>query len=120
MPVDSTGHGSKKRKRKDSTDRERSHDPLLGLEQLQMNTLKRYKKCYKLQTRQGLSKAQLVETVNKHFISMPVNEKEALTYFIYMVKTNRNRLDNKDAGNVNNNNNSDESSRDSRMKTENK
>lgn len=28
---------------------------------------------------------------------MPVNEREALAYFIYMVKMNKNKLDNKDA-----------------------
>uniref|UniRef100_H2Y675 Histone deacetylase complex subunit SAP30 Sin3 binding domain-containing protein n=1 Tax=Ciona savignyi TaxID=51511 RepID=H2Y675_CIOSA len=119
MPVDSnTGHGSKKRKRKESAERERAYDPLIGLEQLQMNTLRRYKKYYKLQTRQGLSKAQLVECVYKHFINMQVNEKEALAYFIYMVKMNRNRWDNKEATNMNNNNNSDENTRDNRQKNE--
>lgn len=37
-----------------------------------------------------------------HFKSIPVNEKEALTFFIYTVKTNGNKLDQK-----NPNNNSD-------------
>ena len=33
---------------------------------------------------------------------MPVNEKEALAYFIYMVKMNKNKLDNKDANQAGN------------------
>ncbi|XP_018428558.1 PREDICTED: histone deacetylase complex subunit SAP30L isoform X3 [Nanorana parkeri] len=62
---------------------------------LQVNTLRRYKRHYKLQTRPGLNKAQLAETVSRHFRNIPVNEKETLAYFIYMVKNNRSRLDQK-------------------------
>ena len=29
----------------------------------------------------------------RHFKTIPVAEKEALTYFIYMVKTNKSKLD---------------------------
>ena len=29
----------------------------------------------------------------RHFKTLPVQEKETLTYFIYMIKTNRNKLD---------------------------
>ncbi|MEQ2228372.1 Histone deacetylase complex subunit sap30l, partial [Ilyodon furcidens] len=56
----------------------------VDLFQLQVNTLRRYKRHYKLQTRPGLNKAQLAETVSRHFRNIPVNEKETLTYFIYM------------------------------------
>lgn len=31
----------------------------------------------------------------KHFKSIPIKEKEILTYFIYMVKSNANKLDQK-------------------------
>ncbi|XP_074012280.1 histone deacetylase complex subunit SAP30L isoform X3 [Numenius arquata] len=62
---------------------------------LQVNTLRRYKRHYKLQTRPGLNKAQLAETVSRHFRNIPVNEKETLAYFIYMVKNNKSRLDQK-------------------------
>ena len=31
----------------------------------------------------------------RHFKTIPVVEKEALTYFIYMVKTNKSKLDNR-------------------------
>lgn len=31
----------------------------------------------------------------KHFKTIPIKEKEILTYFIYMVKSNSNKLDSK-------------------------
>ncbi|XP_074012279.1 histone deacetylase complex subunit SAP30L isoform X2 [Numenius arquata] len=70
-------------------------DKSVDLFQLQVNTLRRYKRHYKLQTRPGLNKAQLAETVSRHFRNIPVNEKETLAYFIYMVKNNKSRLDQK-------------------------
>ena len=45
-------------------------------------------------SRPGLNKAQLAECLTRHMKTIPVAEKEALTYFIYMVKTNKSRLDN--------------------------
>lgn len=92
-----------KRKRKTSDDGGDSpeHDtdiPEVDLFQLQVNTLRRYKRHYKLQTRPGFNKAQLAETVSRHFRNIPVNEKETLAYFIYMVKTNKSRLDQKSEG----------------------
>uniref|UniRef100_A0A4W5LM08 SAP30 like n=1 Tax=Hucho hucho TaxID=62062 RepID=A0A4W5LM08_9TELE len=55
-----------KRKRKTSDDGGESPDhdvevPEVDLFQLQVNTLRRYKRHYKLQTRPGLNKAQLAE-----------------------------------------------------------
>ncbi|KAM9130578.1 histone deacetylase complex subunit SAP30L isoform 2-T2 [Pangshura tecta] len=35
------------------------------------------------------------ETISRHFRNIPVNEKETLAYFIYMVKSNKSRLDQK-------------------------
>ena len=68
----------------------------LDLFQLQMNTLKRYKKHFKLSSRPGLNKTQLAEQLTKHLKSIPVVEKEALAYFIYMVKTKKSRLEQSD------------------------
>lgn len=42
------------------------------------------------------------QSLLNHFKTIPVNEKEALTFFIYTIKTNGNKLDQK-----NSNNNSD-------------
>ena len=61
--------------------------------QLQMNTLRRYKKHFKVTSRPGVNKAQLADSLTRHFKTIPVIEKEALTYFIYMVKTKRSKLD---------------------------
>ena len=66
---------------------------LIDLFQLQMNTLRRYKKHFKVTSRPGLNKAQLAEFLTRHLKTIPVVEKEALTYFIYMVKTKKSRLD---------------------------
>lgn len=87
-----------KRRRKDSEDDSNETDtdlPEVDLFQLQVNTLRRYKRHYKVATRPGLNKAQLADTLMKHFKTIPVIEKEALTFFIYMVKSNSNKLDQK-------------------------
>ncbi|XP_015376070.1 PREDICTED: histone deacetylase complex subunit SAP30 homolog [Diuraphis noxia] len=76
--------------------------PEVDFSQLQMNTLRRYKKHFKVVTKPSLNKAQMAETLLNHFKTISVNEKEALTFFIYTIKTNGNKLDQK-----NGNNNSD-------------
>lgn len=85
-----------KRRRKDSEDDSNETDtdlPEVDLFQLQVNTLRRYKKHYKVATRPGLNKAQLADVLMKHFKTIPVIEKEALTFFIYTVKSNSNKLE---------------------------
>merc|ERR550517_1944315 len=83
------------RKRKDSDDDDEtdSEHPEVDLFQLQLNTLRRYKKHFKVPVRQGLNKAQLADSMTRHFKTLPVPEKETVTYFIYMVKTNKSKLD---------------------------
>jgi histone deacetylase complex subunit SAP30 len=58
-----------KRTRKDSDDDEETDNDLfpqdVDLYQLQVNTLRRYKRHYKIATRPGMNKAQLAD-VNKH------------------------------------------------------
>ena len=39
----------------------------------------------------------IFQTVARHFKTINVDEKEALTYFIYMAKSHRSRLDQKNA-----------------------
>ncbi|XP_019361506.1 PREDICTED: histone deacetylase complex subunit SAP30L [Gavialis gangeticus] len=65
--------------------------------QLQMNTLRHYKRHYEVQTRPSLSEAQLAETIGRRFGNIPVNEEETLAYFIYVVK-NKSRQDQKSEG----------------------
>jgi len=86
------------RRRKDSEEDSGETDndlPEVDLFQLQVGTLRRYKRHYKVSTRPGLNKAQLADTLMKHFKTIPVVEKEALGFFIYTVKTNANKLDQK-------------------------
>lgn len=87
-----------RRRRKDSEDDSNETDtdlPEVDLYQLQVNTLRRYKRHYKVSTRPGMNKAQLADAVMKHFKTIPIKEKEILTFFIYMVKSNSNKLDHK-------------------------
>uniref|UniRef100_A0A1B6CVL7 Histone deacetylase complex subunit SAP30 Sin3 binding domain-containing protein n=1 Tax=Clastoptera arizonana TaxID=38151 RepID=A0A1B6CVL7_9HEMI len=92
-----------KRRRKDSEDDSNETDtdiPEVDLFQLQVNTLRRYKRHYKVATRPGLNKAQLADTLMKHFKTIPVSEKETLTYFFYTVKSNSNKLDQKNGNSI--------------------
>lgn len=89
-----------KRKRKDSDGEGECGEfdldaPEIDFFQMPVNTLRRYKRHYKLQTRPGMNKAQLADTVARHFKTIPVVEKEALTFFIYMAKSYKSRFDNK-------------------------
>lgn len=92
-----------KRRRKDSEDDSNETDtdlPEVDLFQLGVNTLRRYKKHYKVSTRPGLNKAQLADVLMKHFKSIPVIEKEALTFFIYTVKSNSNKLEQRNGDSI--------------------
>lgn len=90
-----------KRKRKDSEDDRGSVEgddevvPEIDFFQMPVNTLRRYRRHFKLPTRPGTNKAQLAESVGRHFKTIPVVEKEALTYFIYMAKNFKSRFDQK-------------------------
>lgn len=78
----------------DSYHHEGRKDPLaVDLASLQVNALRRYKKHFHVPAKPGLNKQQLAEVLHRHFRSIPVNEKEAITFFIYMVKCNKNKLD---------------------------
>ncbi|XP_015515349.1 histone deacetylase complex subunit SAP30 homolog [Neodiprion pinetum] len=86
----------RRRKESEEDSGETDNDlPEADLFQLQVGTLRRYKRHYKISTRPGLNKAQLADTLMKHFKTIPVVEKEALTFFIFTVKTNANKLDQK-------------------------
>merc|ERR1719304_45379 len=88
-----------KRKRRESEESSETNTStsngrdLIDLFQLQMNTLRRYKNHFKVTSRPGLNKAQLADSLSRHFHSLPVVEKEAITYFLYMIKTGQSRLD---------------------------
>lgn len=78
----------KRRRNKGSasdSDESDSENPEVDLLALQVNTLRRYKKYYKVSTRPAMNKAQLADAISKHFRTIPVKEKEIVNYFIYMV-----------------------------------
>ncbi|EDW86477.1 histone deacetylase complex subunit SAP30 homolog [Drosophila tropicalis] len=86
-----------KRRRKDSEDDSNETDTDLheypDFYQLSVGTLRRYKRHFKVQTRQGMKRAQLADTIMKHFKTIPIKEKEIITYFVYMVKMGSNKLE---------------------------
>jgi len=84
-----------KRKRKDSDDENDGNE--VDLSQLQLGTLKRYKRHYRIPTKPGMSKSQLIEGISKHFKTISAPEQETITYFIYMVKTHKSKLDQRPA-----------------------
>lgn len=92
---DGTGNNGSDLDDGDESDNETLHGqhPEVDLFQLQLNTLRRYKKHFKVHVRQGLNKAQLADSMTRHFKTLPVPEKETVTYFIYMVKTKNSKLD---------------------------
>jgi histone deacetylase complex subunit SAP30 len=75
----------------DPEDEEEGAD--IDLMQLQINTLRRYKRQFKVSARPGLSKAQLAETCNRHFQGLPVADKETIATFVYMIKKSGSKLD---------------------------
>ncbi|CAG9771516.1 unnamed protein product [Ceutorhynchus assimilis] len=74
----------------------------VDLHHLQINTLRRYQRRYEVLTRPGLNKAQLADNIMKHFKTIPIVKEHVLTYFIYTVKTNGNKLDQKNGLNSSN------------------
>ena len=73
-----------------------SDGPQIDLLSLPVNALRRYKKHFHIQARPGVNKSQLADQLSRHLRSIPIIEKEAITYFIYMVRMNRNKLDKMD------------------------
>ncbi|CAG0904680.1 unnamed protein product [Cyprideis torosa] len=67
--------------------------PEIDWNSLPLNALRRYRKFFKLQTASSSGKSSLADAVNRDFKTLPVSEKEILTYFIYMIKTGASKLD---------------------------
>jgi len=66
----------------------------IDLHSLQVNTLRRYKRYYRIATKPGLNKTQLAEEMSRHFRTIPVYpEKEIVNHFVYTIKSNTNKLD---------------------------
>ena len=67
-----------------------SESPEVDFYSLQVQTLRKYKKFYKVSVRPGMNKAQLADLISKHFRTIPVKEKEVITFFLYNVKNSKN------------------------------
>ena len=53
---------------------------------LDMATLKRYKRHYRLKTRQNVTKTELALAVAKHFASQTVDEADTISLFMYSAR----------------------------------
>ena len=63
---------------------------------LDMATLKRYKKHYRLKTRQNVTKTELALAVAKHFASTHVDEAETIQLFMYSARHSTLQYDRRD------------------------
>jgi hypothetical protein len=62
---------------------------LVDFQKLDMGTLKRYKKIYRLKTRQNVTKADLASACARDFASRVVDEAETINNFLYHVQEQR-------------------------------
>ncbi|KAH9390966.1 Histone deacetylase complex subunit sap30l [Tyrophagus putrescentiae] len=66
----------------------------IDLQTLQVNTLRRYKKTFRVQTKPGLNKTQLAEELTRHFrMNIRVDEKEIIHNFMSNIKSNNNKAE---------------------------
>ncbi|XP_014248743.1 histone deacetylase complex subunit SAP30 homolog isoform X2 [Cimex lectularius] len=70
----------------------------IDLSQLSVNTLRRYKKHFNVNTKHGLNKAQLADKLTQHFRTIQITdktEKSITNRFMYLMRINGNKLDRK-------------------------
>jgi len=63
---------------------------------LDMATLKRYKRHYRLKTRQNVTKTELALAVAKHFASQTVDEADTISLFMYSARAGSLQYDRRD------------------------
>jgi len=63
---------------------------------LDMATLKRYKRHYRLKTRQNVTKTELAMAVAKHFASQTVDEADTISLFMYSARGGSLQYDRRD------------------------
>lgn len=63
---------------------------------LDMATLKRYKRHYRLKTRQNVTKTELSMAVAKHFASQSVDEADTISLFMYSARAGTLHYDRRD------------------------
>ena len=68
----------------------------LDFSKLDMATLKRYKRHYRLKTRQNVTKTELAQAVAKHFASQTVDEADTISLFMYSARAGTLQYDRRD------------------------
>ena len=61
-----------------------------------MATLKRYKRHFRLKTRQNVTKSELSWAVAKHFASQSVDEADTISLFMYSCRQGTRQYDRRD------------------------
>ena len=64
----------------------KSRNLTVDFTKLDMATLKRYKRHYRLKTRQNVTKTELALAVAKHFASQTVDEADTISLFMYSAR----------------------------------
>ena len=64
----------------------RARTQTVDFTKLDMATLKRYKRHYRLKTRQNVTKTELALAVAKHFASQTVDEADTISLFMYSAR----------------------------------
>lgn len=69
---------------------------IVDFTKLDMATLKRYKRHYRLKTRQNVTKTELALAVAKHFASQTVDEADTISLFMYSARAGSLQYDRRD------------------------
>ena len=58
---------------------------VVDFSKLGMATLERYKRNYRLKTRQNVTKHELAQAITKHFAAQTVDEADTISHFLYSI-----------------------------------
>jgi len=82
------------------TDKDARSSLAVDFTKLDMATLKRYKRHYRLKTRQNVTKTELSAAISKHFAAQTVDEADTISLFMYSARANNLEYNRRDYLNV--------------------
>jgi len=78
------------------TEKDARNSLTVDFTKLDMATLKRYKRHYRLKTRQNVTKTELSAVISKHFAAQTVDEADTISLFMYSARVNNLQYDRRD------------------------
>ncbi|KAI9020490.1 Sin3 binding region of histone deacetylase complex subunit SAP30-domain-containing protein [Hyaloraphidium curvatum] len=66
--------------------------PKVDFVSMDLQTLWRYKRAFKLKVKPNTPQEELADIVQKHYESLEINEKDAIVFFVYSVRNQGNVL----------------------------